>query len=75
MLLSLTKSWGRYIISQNEGLYDVASENFGDEEYGIGFRLEATDLRDKFNEILADMIDDDAQQLKFLKLGLMRMYF
>ncbi len=49
---------GRYIISQNEGLYDVASENFGDEEYGIGFRLEATDLRDKFNEVLADMIAD-----------------
>lgn len=49
---------GRYIISQNEGLYQVASENFGEETYGIGFRLEATDLRDKFNEVLADMVAD-----------------
>ncbi len=49
---------GRYIISQNEGLYDVATENFGEEEYGIGFRLTSTDLRDKFNEVLEDMIAD-----------------
>ncbi len=49
---------GRYIISQNEGLYNVATENFGEEEYGIGFRLEATDLRDKFNEILLAIIAD-----------------
>jgi len=49
---------GRYIISQNEGLYAVASENFGEEQYGIGFRLEATELRDKFNEVLAAMVAD-----------------
>lgn len=49
---------GRYIISQTPDLYDVATENFGEEQYGIGFRLEATDLRDKFNEVLAAMVAD-----------------
>jgi polar amino acid transport system substrate-binding protein len=49
---------GRYIISQNEGVYQVASENFGEEEYGIGFRLESTDIRDQINQILIEMIED-----------------
>jgi len=49
---------GRYIMSQSADLYDIASENFGEESYGIGFRLEATDLRDKFNEVLAEMVTD-----------------
>jgi polar amino acid transport system substrate-binding protein len=49
---------GRYIISQNEGVYGTLEENFGEEEYGIGFRLESTNLRDKINEILNEMIAD-----------------
>jgi len=49
---------GRYIISQNEGVYQVATENFGEEEYGIGFRLESTDIRDQINQILIEMIED-----------------
>lgn len=50
---------GRYIIAQAEdGVYAVASENFGEEEYGVGFRLEATAIRDAINEALQDMIDD-----------------
>lgn len=49
---------GRYIIAQNPGVYDVASENFGDEVYGIGFRLDATDIRDQINAALQAMIDD-----------------
>ena len=49
---------GRYIISQSSYNYQVASENFGAESYGIGFRLEATDLRDAFNQVLADIIAD-----------------
>ncbi len=49
---------GRYIISQSDYNYQVANENFGAESYGIGFRLEATDLRDAFNGVLAEMIAD-----------------
>lgn len=49
---------GRYIISQNEGQYEVLEDNFGEETYGIGFRLESTDIRDRFNQVLLDMIND-----------------
>ncbi len=49
---------GRYVISQSDYNYQVASENFGAEEYGIGFRLEATDLRDAFNQVLSEIITD-----------------
>ncbi len=50
---------GRYIISQaDEGVYQVASENFGEEEYGVGFRLESTDIRDAINQVLLEMIND-----------------
>ncbi len=49
---------GRYIISQTDDLYKVAEENFGVEEYGVGFRLEATDIRDQINLVLEEMILD-----------------
>lgn len=49
---------GRYIISQNPDQYKVLTEDFGEEEYGIGFRLEATDIRDQFNQALLSMIND-----------------
>lgn len=49
---------GRYIISQNPNQYEVLEDNFGEETYGIGFRLESTDIRDKFNEVLLEMIGD-----------------
>jgi polar amino acid transport system substrate-binding protein len=49
---------GRYIMSLNPGVYEVASENFGEEEYGVGFRLESSDIRDKINDTLQAMIDD-----------------
>ncbi len=49
---------GRYIMSQNEGQYKALEENFGEEEYGIGFRLEAGALRDEINAILNEMIED-----------------
>lgn len=49
---------GRYIMSQNPGQYKVLTEDFGEEEYGIGFRLEATDIRDQFNQVLLEMIAD-----------------
>jgi polar amino acid transport system substrate-binding protein len=49
---------GRYIISQTDDLYSVAAENFGVEEYGVGFRLEASDIRDQINLMLEEMILD-----------------
>jgi polar amino acid transport system substrate-binding protein len=49
---------GRYIMSQNPDTYSVASENFGEEQYGIGFRLESTSIRDIINSTLRDMVDD-----------------
>lgn len=49
---------GRYIISQTDNQYGVAAENFGEEEYGIGFRLEASDIRNQINAVLQEMIAD-----------------
>jgi polar amino acid transport system substrate-binding protein len=49
---------GRYIISQSPDTYAVASENFGEEEYGVGFRLESGDIRDAINDALTAMIAD-----------------
>lgn len=49
---------GRYMLTQVEDTYAVATEDFGAEEYGIGFRLEDTDLRNLFNQTLAEMIAD-----------------
>lgn len=49
---------GRYIISQNPTAYEVLEDNFGDETYGVGFRLESTDIRDQINQALLDMIED-----------------
>lgn len=49
---------GRYIMSQNSGVYEALEDNFGEEEYGIGFRLESSELRDQINAILNEMIQD-----------------
>ncbi len=49
---------GRYIISQNPDEYKILTDDFGDETYGIGFRLKATDIRDQFNQVLIEMIND-----------------
>jgi polar amino acid transport system substrate-binding protein len=49
---------GRYIISESDYAYSVLDENFGEEQYGVGFRLESTDIRDTINTVLAEMIAD-----------------
>ena len=49
---------GRYVISQTADLYQVATEDFGKEMYGVGFRLESTDLRDKINEALSTLVNN-----------------
>jgi polar amino acid transport system substrate-binding protein len=49
---------GRYIISQQPDTYRVMSEDFGNETYGIGFRLASTTIRDLVNQTLFDLIED-----------------
>jgi len=61
---------GRYMLTQTADTYKVASEDFGSEEYGIGFRLNDTDLRDLFNQTLQEMIDDGtASQISITWFG------
>lgn len=47
---------GRYVISQTNDMYQVATENFGVETYGVGFRLESTDIRDQINLALLTLV-------------------
>ena len=49
---------GRYMLSQVEDTYKILEENFGSEEYGIGFRLEDTLLRDLIDQTLNQMYLD-----------------
>jgi polar amino acid transport system substrate-binding protein len=49
--------YGRYVIAQNPGKYRVMSEDFGDETFGIGFRLGITTIRDIVNDTLFDLIE------------------
>lgn len=49
---------GRYIISQSEGDYKVATDNFGEETFGVGFRKESESIRNQINLILEAMISD-----------------
>ena len=43
---------GRYLISLKDNTYQVAEEAFLEEFYGIGFRKEATDIKEKVDEAL-----------------------
>jgi len=49
---------GRYIISQRPGEFKVASENFGSEQYGIGFRKGEDKFIEAVNNALAEMTED-----------------
>lgn len=49
----------RYVMKQRgEEKYKVLSDNFGEEEYGIGFRKADTELVEKVNRALQECIDD-----------------
>lgn len=50
---------GRYMISQSTDNYKVATEAFSEETYGIGFRLESTSIRNKINDVLNEMKEDN----------------
>ncbi len=49
---------GRYYISKKPGEYKVATEDFGAEEYGIGFRKGEVELVEEVNKILKEMKED-----------------
>ncbi len=51
---------GRYYIAQDadSSFYGVLSDNFGEEQYGIAFRLEDKSFRDKVQETLTAIIND-----------------
>lgn len=47
-----------YYMSKNQGKFEVLTENFGDEEYGVGMRLDDTDLQSKLQKALDDIFAD-----------------
>jgi len=49
---------GKYYMSKHEGQYTILDENFGDEQYGIGFRKGDVALRNAVQEALEDMKAD-----------------
>lgn len=49
---------GRYYIAKKADVYDVLEEDFGDEEFGVGFRQSDEALRDKVQETLEEMKAD-----------------
>ncbi len=53
----LDEIYGRYVISQTPNTYRVMDEDFGNEVYGIGFRLGNTTIRDIVNDTLFDLIE------------------
>ena len=66
---------GKYYLSQHEGKYRILDEDFGDEQYGVGFRMEDKALRDAVQEAL-DTIKtngkgDEISQKWFGEPGLM----
>ena len=50
--------FARYAVSKEADQYQVASEVFNSENYGIGFRLEDVALRDKVDVIIDEMAAD-----------------
>ncbi|MFW5827599.1 MAG: amino acid ABC transporter substrate-binding protein [Alkalispirochaeta sp.] len=49
---------GRYYISQRPESFDVASEYFTEEQYGIGFRKGEEAFAERVDEILDEMVED-----------------
>lgn len=61
---------GLYMIAQSEGGYCVLSEDFGSEEYGIGFRKTDLTFVDQVNAALAAMAEDGtAAEISVLWFG------
>lgn len=49
---------GRYYIAKKPGEYKVAKDDFGKEEYGVGFRLGDTSFINEVNKVLDEMKAD-----------------
>ena len=49
---------GRYYIAKKPGEYNVLTENFGSEEYGVGLRKEDKELLAKLQKALDEMKKD-----------------
>lgn len=49
---------GRYYISKKEGVFDVATEYFTEEEYGIGFRKGELAFVAEVDRIIDEMVED-----------------
>ncbi len=50
----------RYYMNKKPGEYEPLEEDFGDEEYGVGFRLDDNELRDKVQKALDELKDEGA---------------
>jgi len=48
----------RYVVSKNTYSVVVTNVSLGDDVYGVGFRLEDTELRDRIDAILDDLYDE-----------------
>jgi polar amino acid transport system substrate-binding protein len=49
---------GRYYISKKAGVYEVASDYFAEEEYGIGIRKGEMALKNEMDKIMDEMVAD-----------------
>ena len=49
---------GRYLVSKKPGTYAVLAEDFGTEDYGVGFRKDDEATRNKINDALTEMKKD-----------------
>ena len=50
---------GRFYMNQNPSEeYKVLEDNFGEEEYAVGFRKEDDDLRERVNQSLETLMND-----------------
>jgi len=55
----LDEVFARYVLlSKNAEEYTILEDNFGQEEYGIGFRKSDTTLLEKVNETLEEIVND-----------------
>ena len=49
---------GRYYTAKKPGEYTVLEDNFGTEDYGVGLRLEDTELHARVDQVLSEMKQD-----------------
>lgn len=55
----------QYQLAQNDGKYIILDETIADEQYGVGFKLGNTELRDQVQKTLNEMVADG----KFMEIA------